>query len=746
MFKHVLFDYKPARVKWNYRSEPVFPTPVLHGKANLPLTVPDTITTWKATGFCLDGQAGFGISPSISLTAFQPFFVDLTLPYSVVRGEAFILKANVFNHLDGCIQISTGLMPSNAYQARLLPTEDKNLCICGSERKSYSWLVTPQTLGTVNLTVVAETLPHCVCGKRSPLTLNSAWRDTLVRPLLVEPEGIEKEMTQSSLVCTNGSTVSQSVLLPSPGNLVRDSSRAYWSVHGDILGPAMQNLETLLQVPFGYGEQNMVLFSSNFHILDYLSQTQQLTETIKFKAIASLVKGYQKQLSYKHPDGSYSTFGPQDPQGHAWITPLVYKYFALSKPYIFIDDNIQSRTFIWLMNNQQSDGCFLNVGHAFNSAWKGKDDKISLTAYVVNALMEAGHPISSAPIQKGLQCLEAAARDRATTTYEKALLAYTFSLAGQEGKRKFFINQLKEKAKKRDGLVYWELEKKLSVVDSSWGYPWASSAEIATNCYGLLAVLSTPQLTAGELSYASKIVKWVSRQQNSRGGFSSSMDTVLALQALTLFQRLTFSRNRQNSVLISSSQPFYMGFHVNNQNRLLLQQIPLPATNKNYTVEVNGYGCVFVQATLKYSIFLPKKSTGYFLSVNTANAVCRGSFDTKFDLVVAASYLGRRSSSNMAIIDVKMLSGFVPGKPSIEKLQRDGQVQRAETKASHVVFYLENITQRKIQFSFSVEQDALVTSIRPAFIQLYDYYGADEYAYSEYHTPCHQTSFASSLF
>ncbi|XP_075408200.1 ovostatin-like isoform X2 [Tenrec ecaudatus] len=637
------------------------------------------------------------------------------------------------------------LMSSNAYQARLLPTEDKNVCICGSERKSYAWLVTPHTLGTVSLTVVAETLPYRVCG-RSPLTLNSTWRDTLVKPLLVEPEGIEKEMTQSSLVCTNGSTVSQSVLLPSPENLVRDSSRAYWSVHGDILGPAMQNLGNLLQMPFGYGEQNMVLFSSNFHILDYLSQTQQLTEKIKSKAIAYLIKGYQKQLSYKHPDGSYSTFGPQDQQGRTWITPLVYKYFAVSKPYIFIDDNIQSRTFIWLMNNQQADGCFLNVGPAFHSVLKGQDDKISLTAYVVNALIEAGHPISSAPIQRGLQCVEAAARARATTTYEQALLAYTFSLAGQEGKRQFLINKLQETAKKRDGLVYWELEKKPSVEEAALGYRWASSAEIETNCYVLLALLSHPQLTSGELSYASQIVKWVSRQQNSRGRFSSTMDTVLALQALTLFQRLTFSRNRQNSVLIFSSQPFQMGFHVNNQNRLLLQQIPLSTTNKNYTVEVSGYGCVFVQATLKYSIFLPKKSTGFFLSVNTANAVCRGSFDTKFDLVVTASSLGRRSSSNMAVIDVKMLSGFVPDKPSIEKLQRDGQVQRVETKASHVFFYLENITQRKIQFSFSVKQDALVTSIRPAFIQIYDYYGADEHAYSEYSTPCQQMSFAGSLF
>ncbi|XP_023597251.1 ovostatin [Trichechus manatus latirostris] len=727
------------------------------GKASLPLTVPDTITQWKANGFCLDDKAGFGISPTISLTAFQPFFVDLTLPYSVVRGEAFTLKANVFNYLNRCVQISTVLKASNAYQIKRLPTEDENVCICGGERKSYAWLVTPQALGTVNLTVVAETLTNSACGDGSSESLNTGWRDTLIKPLLVEPEGIEREMTQGSLICTSGTTVSQSVVLASPENLVQDSSRAYWSVLGDLLGSAMQNLRNLLQMPFGCGEQNMALFASNIYILDYLSQTQQLTEEIKSKAIAYLIEGYQKQLSYKHSDGSYSTFRQRDQQGNTWLTAFVYKSFAQAKRYIYIDDKVQSQTLIWLISTQESDGCFPNFGNVFNNALKGQDDKISLTAYVINALIEAGHPISLVAIQNGLQCIRAASMDRAITTYEQALLAYTFTLAGYEDRRKFFINELNKKAKKvgectgpfpvtiriLSGSVHWELEKLHSVAGAYPYYPWASSAEIEMTSYVLLAILSKPQLTSEERSYASQIVQWVAKQQNSYGGFSSTRDTVLALQALTVFQRLTFSKNRQNSVLIRSDQAFSAGFQVNDENRLLLQQTQLPTTNRNYTVEVSGNGCVYVQTILKYNILLPSKSSGFFLSVNTENAVCRGSFEKKFDLVISASYHGKRSTSNMVIIDVKMLSGFVPVRSSIEKLQRDGKVQQVETKTSHVFFYLENVTEKKIQFSFSVEQDALVSNIRPASVQLYDYYETDEYALAEYNTPCNQMYFES---
>lgn len=53
----------------------------------------------------------------------------------------------------------------------------------------------------------------------------------------------------------------------------------------------MQNLQNLLQMPYGCGEQNMVLFVPNIYVLNYLSETQQLTEKIKSKAISHLISG-----------------------------------------------------------------------------------------------------------------------------------------------------------------------------------------------------------------------------------------------------------------------------------------------------------------------------------------------------------------------------------------------------------------------------------------------------------------------
>ena len=74
------------------------------GKVVKTYTTPDTITTWETEAFCLSSQ-GFGLAPREEITVFQPFFLELSLPYSIIRGEHFELKATVFNYLEKCIMV-----------------------------------------------------------------------------------------------------------------------------------------------------------------------------------------------------------------------------------------------------------------------------------------------------------------------------------------------------------------------------------------------------------------------------------------------------------------------------------------------------------------------------------------------------------------------------------------------------------------------------------------------------------------
>lgn len=68
--------------------------------------VPHTITKWVGNSLCTSGEAGLGVSPLISLTAFQPFFLAFNLPYAAVRGERLPITITVYNYLDKCLNVS----------------------------------------------------------------------------------------------------------------------------------------------------------------------------------------------------------------------------------------------------------------------------------------------------------------------------------------------------------------------------------------------------------------------------------------------------------------------------------------------------------------------------------------------------------------------------------------------------------------------------------------------------------------
>ncbi|XP_054238714.1 ovostatin-like [Indicator indicator] len=706
------------------------------GKASILYTIPDTITEWKASAFCVEELAGFGLSAPVSLKAFQPFFVDLTLPYSIIRGEDFLLRASVFNYLDHCIKMNVSLSDSLDYQAKLISQEDDG-CICAKQKETYVWNVFPRETGNVQFRITVETEGDEHCGDESSGNTDTDYRDTQIRTLLVEPEGIRREKTQTSLMCTKDDAVIQDVTLDLPTNVVEGSARASFSVAGDIMGTAIQNVHQLLQMPFGCGEQNMVLFSPNIYVLGYLNKTGQLSEEVQSKAIGYLVSGYQKQLSYKHPDGSYSIFGIKDKEGNTWLTAFVYKSFAQASHFIYIDDNVQAQTLMWLASKQKPDGCFRSVGTLFNNALKGGvDNELSLSAYITIAMLEAQHSSSYPVVRNAIFCLETASEKNISNIYTQALMTYAFCLAGKAEKCESFLRELQKSAKEVDGSHHWEQERPLSEKSHRF-LDHAPSAEVEITSYVLLALLCKPNRNQDDLTEASGIVQWIIRQQNPYGGFSSTQDTVIALQALAAYGEATYNSITQNVIKVTSKKLFEKVFTVNNTNRLLLQQTPLPEIPGKYNLTVNGSGCVLMQTALRYNIHLPEGEFGFLLSVQTSNASCPLDRPAKFDIVLISSYTGKRRSSNMVIIDVKMLSGFIPVKSSLDKLVDDHAVMQVENKKNHVLLYLENISQKKRkEITFSVEQDFVVTHPKPAVVQIYDYYETEEYAVAQYMSPC----------
>ena len=57
------------------------------------------------------------------------------------------------------------------------------------------------------------------------------------------------------------------------------------------MGPAVNNLDQLLRMPYGCGEQTMLGFAPDVFVTNYLSATYQLSSDIKEKALGFMEKG-----------------------------------------------------------------------------------------------------------------------------------------------------------------------------------------------------------------------------------------------------------------------------------------------------------------------------------------------------------------------------------------------------------------------------------------------------------------------
>ncbi|XP_077114608.1 alpha-2-macroglobulin-like [Ranitomeya variabilis] len=704
------------------------------GKIEVHHKVPDTITDWNAGAICM-GPNGFGLSPSSSLRVFQPFFVDLTLPYSVVRGETFTLKASVFNYLKQCIKVRTTLQTTDELEESHCADCEYDSCICADESKTFYWNLKASKLGDVNITVKTEALnTKEFCGNDIPVVPKQGRTDTIVKTVLVQPGGVLEEKSHSSLICIKEEDESkvEDLYLRIPDNILEDSARAHVTVLGDLMGTAMQNLDRLLAMPYGCGEQNMVLFAPNIFVKQYLEKTHQLNNEIQSKAKKFLESGYQRQLTYKRDDGSYSAFGKNDKEGNTWLTGFVVKSFSKARPYIFIDESHLNHSFSWLKKNQEDTGCFRSVGRLFNNAMKGGiEDHISLSAYITITLLEANVSTQDPLLSNALSCLVKASMN-VSNVYTQALLVYAFTLSGETELRKTIMDKLDEKAVRGDGQLHW---KRNSVPPSEVSY-WrrAPSAEVEMTSYVLLALLSGP---TPDLSRSSEIVSWLSKQQNPYGGYSSTQDTVVALQALAKYSEITFSNKGDVTVAVSSKSGFLEQFQVDKNNRLLLQRASLSKVPEDYTATITGSGCVFVQAVLRYNVPPPKGPATFSLNVKSSSTKeCVGDPMTKFQILITAAYTGTREKSNMAVIEVKMLSGYIPVKHTIKNLEKSKLIQRSEIQMDLVTLYLDQIDHNPIALSFMVEQSIVVKDLKPATAKVYDYYETDEHATVDYNLPC----------
>ena len=690
----------------------------------------------------MNSQVGLGVSKPSSLLVSQDFFAEIRLPYSVKRGETFPLNVTVFNYVDVELPMTVKLITSEEE----VQSEKSEFEICLGPKDNTVLTLKTQALklGELNITVEAR-ITNGITNCKDVIQ-GEGFTDALVRQLRVKPEGVEIEKVESDFKCfESGKEKFEMSTLEVPKDVVSDSERAWVYVTGDIMAPALENVGNLVRLPTGCGEQNMVGLVPNIYLLQYLEGTKQSEPELEKKAKEFMEIGYNRQQKYNHPNGAYSIWGDKgDKDGSTWLTAFVVKSFSEAAPYIVVDTALVQKSVNWLMEGQMENGCFRKRGYVHSSYLKGGASDDSLTPFVVTALLEAksriGVKIQDSKLEEAVDCMLRAANtsdlySTIVTAHAANLLVSKLEKRSEIGRKNLEnIEMTEERMEKIESLMnaivsqantseagsrFWDNERKVS----KWGYYYTSSEAVEMTAYNVMSFV-----LRDEVPNALDSVKWLARQRNSQGGFVSTQDTVVALQALSMYAQRVTRIPLDMTVDVTEKHETVNKlntFTLNEGNALLLQTQKLTQLPSKLVLDTEGAGCAMVQTVLRYNMPEVQKDNGFTITA-------QGNTNTIDDpsLTICAAYTGAEEQTGMVLIEIEMVTGWEAINPESLKNEVDSGVQRVELddKENKVVLYFDSMPKKEKCIDLELKQVMDVEDAKDAVVTIYDYYNRDETA------------------
>jgi CD109 antigen len=422
-----------------------------------------------------------------------------------------------------------------------------------------------------------------------------------------------------------------------------------------------------------------------------------------------MITGYQRQLTYRRSDGSFSAFGQSDDEGSLFLTAFVLKSFSQAKELIFIDDAILEEAADWLKSHQNSDGSFEPVGFIHHQeilgGLKGKD---ALTAYTAIALLEYGEKTSSARAVGYLEGILSELDD----PYTVAITAYALELAGSDRSDDAYQILMGLAIEDENGL-HWGSGG--DIIEPEYPMEYNQSACIETTAYATLALIKH-----GDAFNASRAAKWLVSQRNAYGGFGSTQDTVVALQALTEYS--TGARADVDLTITIESSESSIEKRITEENFDVLQIIEVPV-NDQIEITASGEGEAVCQVVRRFN--LPQAEEGEdILKIDVDYDTTEVEVNDLVTVSVEIEFAPPEPmEAGMIVLDISVPTGFTPVVESIAQVvDEEKNIKRYEIAGRKVIFYIENmLAGDSLTFSFQV-QATFPVKAKGVSSQAYSYY------------------------
>lgn len=413
-------------------------------------------------------------------------------------------------------------------------------------------------------------------------------------------------------------------------------------------------------MPWGCNEQTFNRFIPNVAVYQYLNNTKKLTTTSQDRIKKHLEIGYQLLLTIKNSDGSLSFF--KDSPKSLWLTAYVAKLLAYINTVIHVDPSLVFNALNFL-NTSQVNGTFTDEDFPYYRGHQNK--KIYVTAYVLIAFLENSQEYQTtfnSTIESSFAYLKKEV-SKITDNHVKAMIAYAFSLKQNKAEAENFLEDLVKNAEPGDNM-HWHQNKKNP-----------GEYQVETAAYALLALVNVGSMTF--MTKAISVVNWLSTQRNSNGGFHSTTDTVLGIQALAKFASEFMAPENDMSVKIKyqkGMRDHEKTLTISSKNKETVNCQKFGRAARNFSLQAYGKGFTYLRLTQMFTEVtesLPK--TLFDLS-----AVATNSTDGKYLNVEVCVSKKDKQPSGMALIEIELPSGFVYDNQTLKTVNR-WQIRASET-------------------------------------------------------------------
>lgn len=344
------------------------------GKATLDISMADSITEWRVSALANSADGRLGGSES-GIKVFQDFFVDVSFPAALTRGDEVTFPIAVYNYLDVPQTVQLELQPGSWYTA--VGSTTSSVDLKPGQVLGVSFPVKVNDVGLQTLTVIAK---------------GSQKSDAVARSVRVVPDGKAFPLAHSGSLDTPAAKHTVNF----PANEVPGSQQLYLDVFPAFLSQAVQGMDSILAEPNGCFEQTTSSAWPNVLVTQYMKDTKQITPEIQMKAEALMNTGYQRLLTFEHKGGGFSWFGEQDPAPFLSVTAFGIMEFSDMAKVQEIDQAMLDRTVQWIIGQQQADGSFKGDMSEFFSFHTSVVRNTAFTAWALATAGATGPAVTNA--------------------------------------------------------------------------------------------------------------------------------------------------------------------------------------------------------------------------------------------------------------------------------------------------------------------------------------------------------------